>query len=280
MPSTARVGCYGLGLTGDVIHLAAGMVGPPLADWPVVEVEWTSPLVDPPANTFFSPDKAVLSLVTGGHVAADRQRRLARFHKPSPPNGNDLAHPCLSSVGLLFARWDGRVPLHAGAVMVAGRAWGVLGDREAGKSTTLAYLARAGCDVLADDLLVIDDGKACAGPRTLDLRLGTARRLEGRERLVEVRDGEKHRMFLPPAPPAVPLGGLFVLGVRDEVSVELVPPVERLQVLQPHLKLRSIGFPASGLLDLVGLPMWRLNRSRAWNDLPRLIEQFVATASA
>lgn len=278
--STAPLGCYGLGLTGDVVDLAAGLLGSSLPHWPAVEVEWTSPLLDPPAKGFFGPTETVLPLLTGGHVALDRERRVARFHKPKPPNGHEVAHPCLSSVGLVFARWDGRVPLHAGAVVVGDRAWGVLGDREAGKSTTLAHLARAGYDVLADDLVVIDEGKACAGPRTLDLRLGTARRLQGRERLVEVRQGQRQRMFLRPVPPAVPMGGLFVLGVGDEVSVQLVPPVERLRTLQPHLMLRSAGLPASGLLNLVALPMWRLNRSTAWADLPRLIDRLVTTAAA
>ncbi len=275
----APAGCYGLALRGQVVDLAAGMLGPPLPDWPVVELEWTSPLPDPPANTVFSPGRAIVPLLSGGHVVLDRQERLARFHKPYPPNGYEVAHPCLSPVGLVFARWDGRVPLHAGAVVVGDRAWGVLGDREAGKSTTLAHLAVAGYDVLSDDLLVIDDGKACAGPRTLDLRPGTARRLQGRERLVEVRQGERQRMFLRPAPPAVPLGGLFVLGVGDEVSLESVAPVERLGTLQPHLMLRAVGLPASGLLNLISLPMWRLNRSRAWADLPRFIERLVTAAA-
>lgn len=278
--STAHLGCYGLGLTGDVVELAAALLGSPVPHWPAVEVEWTSPLPNPPDHSFFSPDKAVVSLLTGGHVVLNRQRRVARFHKPSPPNGHEVAHPCLSSVGLVFARWDGRVPLHAGAVVVGDQAWGVLGDRGAGKSTTLAHLARAGHDVLSDDLLVIDGGKACAGPRTLDLRPETARRLQDREPLIEVRQGQRQRMFLRLTAPEIPLGGLFVLGVGDEVSVESVPPVERLGTLQAHLMLRSVGLPASGLLHLVALPMWRLNRSRTWADLPRLIERLVTTAAA
>jgi hypothetical protein len=274
------VGCYGLSLTGEVVDLAARFLGRPLGEWPAVEVEWASPLLDPPTDGVFGPAKTVLPLLTGGHVVLYRERRLARFHKPGPPNGHDVAHPCLASVGVVFARWDGRVPLHAGAVVIGDRAWGVLGSREAGKSTTLAYLAEAGYAVLADDLVVIDRGQACAGPRTLDLREATAQRIDGRNQLVEVRQGEKHRMFLPPVPPTVPLAGLFVLGVGEEVSVQLVPPVERLQLLQPHLKLWSIGFPASGVLQLLSLPMWRLSRSRAWSDLPRLIERLVDTAAA
>lgn len=276
--STARAGCYGLALTGEVVDLAAALVGPPLAGWPAVELQWTSLLPDPPDSGSFGPSGAVLPLLSGGHAVFDRERRVARFHKPRPPDGHELAHPCLSAVGLVFARWDGRVALHAGGIVVGGRAWGVLGAREAGKSTTLAHLARAGHGVLCDDLLVIDQGRACAGPRTLDLRPETAQRLDG-EHLVEVRQGQRHRLLLPPAPATVPLGGFLVLGVGDTVSVEPVPAVERLAALQPHVTLQQIGLPAAGLLELVGVPMWRVNRSRAWADLPRLIDRLVATVA-
>lgn len=259
-----------------MVDLAAGMVGPALPEWPGVGVEWTSPLADPPGSGSFGPSRAVLPLLSGGHAVFDRERRQATFHKPRPPEGHELAHPCLSAVGLVFARWDGRVALHAGGIVVGGRAWGVLGAREAGKSTTLVHLARAGHGVLCDDLLVVDRGQACAGPRTLDLRPETARRLEG-EDLREVRQGQRHRMLLPPAPATVPLGGFLVLDVGDDVSVEPVPARERLPALQPHVTLRQIGLPASGLLELVALPMWRVRRSRAWADLPRLIERLVTT---
>ena len=54
------------------------------------------------------------------------------------------------------------------ALAVGGRALGVVGTREAGKSSTLAWLAVAGTEVLCDDLLVIDGQSTFKGPRTID----------------------------------------------------------------------------------------------------------------
>jgi hypothetical protein len=221
----------------------------------------------------------MLSLLSGGHVVFARDPRRARFHKPRAANGHELAHPCLSAVGLVFARWEQRLALHAGAVLFDGVAWGVLGAREAGKSTTLAWLAQAGHVVLSDDLLVLENGQAFCGPRTIDLRPSAAERLSGRDRLVTVRQGERQRLLLPPAPVTAPLGGFLVLGVGDATSVTSVPVAERLESLTRHLTLRQAGLPAGGLLDLVGLPMWRVERSRAWSDLPLLLDRLRTTTA-
>jgi hypothetical protein len=277
MPATS--GCYGLALSGAVIDLAGDLLGHSLGGWPAVEVDWTTPLADPPASGFFGRHQCVLPLLTGGHVVFDREQRIARFHKPGPANGQVMAHPCLSAVGLVFARWDGRVALHAGGVLLDGAVWGVLGAKEAGKSTTLAAFAHAGFGVLCDDLLVLDGTTAFAGPRTVDLRPQSAARLEGRGQMLEVREGQRHRLALAPTPPVVPLGGFFVLDVGNELSIESVTPVDRLGALNPYLTLQHVGLPPSGLLDLVGLPMWRVSRSRDWADLPRLIERLLATAA-
>jgi hypothetical protein len=266
-------------LTGAAVDLAADLLGEALAGWPAVEVEWTSPLDDPPETGSFGPSRCILPLLSGGHASFDRERRLARLHKPGPAERQILAHPCLSAVGLVFARWDGRVALHAGGVVVDGRAWGVLGAQEAGKSTTLAALAGAGHGVLCEDLLVLEGTNAFAGPRTVDLRPSAAAHYEDPGRLSEVRQGQRHRLVVAAVPPTVPLAGFFVLEAGDEVSVEPVAAADRLAALHPYVRLHDVGLPASGLLELIGLPMWRLRRSRTWADLPRLIDRLVATAS-
>ncbi len=275
----AQVGAYGLALTGPVVELAVALLGPAPSMWPEVRLEWVPPLDDPPEQGSFSALASLLPLLSGGHAAFDRSERVARFHKPHAPDGHELAHPCLSAVGLVFARWDGRVALHAGAVIVDGVAWGVLGAREAGKSTTLASLALAGHGILCDDLLVMDGPTAFAGPRTVDLRPEAAGRLGVQAPLVTVRRGERHRLLLAAVPPETPLGGFVVLGVGQEMSIDLVPVAQRLGALEAHLTLRGAGLPA-GLLPLIELPMWRVNRSRAWADLPRLLDRLVATVAA
>ena len=65
----------------------------------------------------------------------------------------------LCLLGSVFSAWlamQGYVPLHAGAVEVAGGAALLCGRSGAGKSTTMALLARAGCPVLAEDLAILD----------------------------------------------------------------------------------------------------------------------------
>lgn len=260
-----------------MVDLAGGLLGSSRPEWPHVKVEWLAPLADPPEGRF-SAEEAVLPLLSGGHAVFERRPRRGRFHKPRPADGHELAHPCLSAVGLVFARWDGRIALHAGAVLFDGVAWGVLGAREAGKSTTLAQLAGAGHTVLSDDLLVLQGRQAFCGPRTIDLRPESAARLDD-ERLVTVRQGERRRMLLPPAPPTAPFGGFVVLGVGDAVSVTPVAAAERLGALAQHLTLKQAGLPAAGLLELVGLPMWRVDRSRAWADLPLLLDRLGATCA-
>ncbi len=266
--------------TGPHIGLARELLGQPSPGWPEVELEWAPPLADPPDLHFFHPDRALLRLVSGGHAVFDRDQRVARFHKAGPPNGHELAHPCLGSVAVVFGRWDGRVVFHAGAVVVEGLAWGVLGSKEAGKSTTLAWLARAGFDVLADDLFVLEGKNALAGPRTIDLRPLAAERLDGGEGLVLVRQGQRHRLVLPPVPASAPLGGFVKLCVDDEESVELVPLNERVEALRQHLTLRRAGLPASTFLELLAMPMWRLSRSTDWARLPRLLDRLVTTVSS
>lgn len=263
-----------------MVALAADLLVPAPPSWPDVTVEWVPPLDDPPELGFFTLHESVLPLLSGGHAVFTRKERVVRFHKPHAADGHELAHPCLSAVGLVFARWDDRVALHAGAVVINGVAWGVMGDREAGKSTTLAWLAQAGHDILCDDLLVLDGTRAFAGPRTVDLRPQAAERLDGRERLVTVRRGERWRLLLSGVAPEVPLGGFVVLGVGDELSVDPVPVAERMGALGAHLTLRQAGLPAAGLLALLSLPMWRVQRSRAWGDLPRLLDRLVTTVAA
>ncbi len=272
------MGAYGLTFTGPVAALARNLLVPAPEGWPEVELCWSSPLADPPAEGFFGPDEAVLSLVSGGHAVLDRRRRIARFCKPDPPDGHQVAHPCLSTASSYFARWDGRLSFHASTVVIGGAAWGVLGSKEAGKSTTVALLAQLGYDVLSDDLLVLDGLTALAGPRIIDLRAASAEHY-GREHLVVVRKGERHRLLLPDVAPGIPFGGFLVLAAGDEVSVQRAALADRLEILRRHLTLRQMGAPAAMLLELVSLPMWRVQRSRDWAHLPLLLDRLVAVTT-
>lgn len=240
-------------------------------------MEWEDPLPEPVPPSVFGLDEALLALVSGGHVFADRQRRLARFHKAGPPDAHEVAHPCLRHVGVTFGRWDGRVAFHGGGIFVGGAVWGVLGAKEAGKSTTLAWMSGAGHGIFADDLLVLAGSTALAGPRAVDLRPAAAALLPHRDALVVVRQGQRYRLVLEEVPPEAPLGGFVVLSAGDEVGLELVPLSERIEILRQHLTLRRAGLAGPTLLGLLAFPMWRVQRSRDWADLPRLLERLLAT---
>ncbi len=64
----------------------------------------------------------------------------------------------------------GRRSFHTGAFVASGGAWGILGGRDDGKSTMLAWLAVHGHEIVCDDVLIVGQGDALAGPRCIDLR--------------------------------------------------------------------------------------------------------------
>ena len=129
-----------------------------------------------------------------------------------------LVHPYLAPAAAVIARWLGREPFHAGAFALDGGAWGVLGEREAGKSSLLAWLSLQGRSVVCDDMLVVAGDTVFAGPRSVDLRRETAVRLGAGEELGMIGARERWRVGLPPIEPEVPLAGWVFLEWGDEVS--------------------------------------------------------------
>ena len=107
--------------------------------------------IDSGANTLLgepehvTADSAVLHFGDGSSAQVSRE----------PPGGSvrlflsraiprcDLAHPYLSVTGMLDAYWGDGLGLHAGGVVVAGRAWLIVAAKGGGKTTTLALLDRA-----------------------------------------------------------------------------------------------------------------------------------------
>lgn len=67
-----------------------------------------------------------------------------------------LAFPLLGPVMAWCLHLRGRMILHASALVWRGRAFGFLGDKMAGKSTTAAAFLREGAKLLTDDLLAFD----------------------------------------------------------------------------------------------------------------------------
>src|SRR6476646_3877473 len=159
---------YGLRLAG--VDPRAALLTNAGPSWPLVDVRRGS---SRPADGVRHLDsrRALLDLGPDGRrVELDRARACATFTGP-PLDEDELVHPYLGPVATIFGRWLGRETFHAGAFVARGRARALVGEREAGKSSLLAALAADGWPVLADDLVIVERGRAFAGPRALDLRI-------------------------------------------------------------------------------------------------------------
>jgi hypothetical protein len=197
---------------------------------------------------------------------------------PEPTTPEALVHPLLAPPISILARWRGDLTLHAGCFFADGRAWGVIGTKEAGKSTMLAKLAERGYPLLADDLLVLDAGIARAGPSCIDLRPDVAKRVPGARFLGKVGDRPRHRLATPPGPARAELGGFFLLDWSDDesVGVEPVPAGEALRIVyeQEYIGLIGAADPEK-ILDLLKIPMWRVERPPDWSFSEETIDRIL-----
>jgi hypothetical protein len=217
----------------------------------------------------------------GTGILVDGNRLAVELLAPVPLSGEALVHPVLTIPLSILARWRGDVTLHGGAFFHAGAAWGVIGERTAGKSSMLGVLGDRGVPIVADDLLVIDDGWARAGPRCVDLRPDVAPYLPAARDLGVVGTRPRFRLSTPAAPARAPLGGMFVLDWHDAEEAEIVPvPTwERLRILYRQEAIALLGFaePAA-FVQLLEFPMWRLRRRRDWAATPGAVERLLAAA--
>jgi hypothetical protein len=268
------VGAYGLALEGLD---APDMLVPVGAEaWPTVRIGQAHG--GPDGAETIDADRARIDLGGGMCAFVEREGARATLEAPSPVTDDVLVHPFLAAVGTAFACWTGGEAFHGGAFAGGGGAWALMGDRGAGKSSTLAALAGAGHPVVTDDLLVVREGQVMAGPRCVDLRPSAVSSLQLGVAGVSVRAGGRRRLALQSAAPELPLQGWVFLAWGDRVTVRKLPPAERFRRL---MSLRSV-FPPEpeGVLDLVRWPAWELERPRDWSSMPATIERLVSLAAA
>ena len=249
------------------------------ADRPGWQIIW-EPLPRPasdaaPVVESWNRDEAVLAAPPSGFVTVDRAAARTTLHLHEPPTPATILHPYLASTGVVAGHWLGRTPFHGGSFVAGGRAWGVLGGREMGKSSLLMSLHRAGTPVLADDVLVLEDGVAYAGPRCLDLRQSAAERFGAGDYLGVVGTRERWRVTLPPAPGEVPFGGWILLDWGDQVELGRPDPAARLTALVANAGLTAPGVATPGILDLLDYPMIRFGRPRDWSQADSALEQLL-----
>jgi len=208
----------------------------------------------------------------------DRGRRVVTVRSPAVVPEESLVHPILALAGGIFAHWDGREALHAGAFVGNDGAWILLGDNEAGKSSTLAQLALLGYPVLSDDLVVLQDMMAFAGPRCLDLRRATTSRLNLDE-LLEVRGNERYRLPLGEIVPEVPVHGWIFLAWGSRIELRELGPGDRVRRLtNKRMLIGRLPTRPDLFLDLARLRAWELVRPRRWDCLRPAVDSLLDLA--
>jgi hypothetical protein len=266
-------GAYGFRFLG--LDEAAPLLNEVPADWPTVEVRQETGPADASELRVGSED-ADLALITGGRVLISRRPPAAVFSVPEPLTVEEMVHPYLAPVGSVLALWRGWLPFHSSAIVVAGRAWGIVGGREVGKSTLAASFAVRDLPVVTDDVLVVgEDRFVYAGPRTLDLRRSAASHLGLGHDLGVVGMRERWRLGLTAVPDSVPLGGWVFLAWGDEVKVERCGVANRLRCLAES---RSVGGPGTDpqqLLRLTGLPAFDYVRPRDWDISEKSVDRLI-----
>jgi hypothetical protein len=218
---------------------------------------------------------AVLHMMPAGLAFVDRAARTTRFSVPAKVSRDAFAHPHLASTAVAAGQWAGFTTFHAGSFVRNGSVWAVLGAKEAGKSSTIAWLHNAGFAIMADDLLVTAGGTAFAGPRCLDLRQGAAEHFGVGQDIGEIGSRSRWRVALPVVEAELPLGGWISLAWDDEVSVRHLGSHEQFSRLVANRAFLPTESHPAGWLSLLGLPMYELRRPQSWPSVDRAMAELL-----
>lgn len=259
------LGAYGFELVG-----AAGAQSQLVeagADWPTLEIVRRTGRASA-GESSIDARRAELKLVAGGHLLLEREPLRATFTTADPLSDEALVHPYLAPAAAVAGYWHGREAFHAGGVCVDDGVWAVMGEKESGKSSLLAWLALQGHDVFADDALVVDGDVAFAGPRSIDLREEPARELGAGEPMGTIGGRERWRLRLGQVESAGRLRGWVFLAWSDAVEMVSVAAGRTLQQLLGHRMVQGLPPPdPAAMLELAALPAFELGRPRRWSQL-------------
>lgn len=271
-------GAYGFELVGAAGAAAQLVAAGP--DWPLLEIERRLGAAAL-RRSVISADRAEIVLVAGDRLAVQRSPLRATFTTARPLSDEALVHPYLAPAAAIAGYWLGREAFHAGGFVLDGGVWGVMGDKESGKSSLLAGLARQGHGVFADDALILEGDVVFAGPRSIDLRQEPAQELDAGESIGVVGDRERWRVRLGHVESTSRLRGWVFLSWGDALEVTPVSAGERLQRLLAHRMIKGLPPPELGLmLELSALPALQLCRPRSWSQLETAGSRLVDVLSA
>jgi hypothetical protein len=255
-------GAYGLRLPG--ISDINALVSAPAA-WS----EWTFKTTREPfaGPMSWGDSLAELRTLPSGTARIDRHAQATVLHLPSDISEAALLHPYLGTTAVSVAAWKGICTFHGGSFVLDGGVWGLLGDREDGKSSTLAWLAQHGFAIFGDDLLVTDGRIAMAGPRFIDLRRGASERFGIGADVGVLGTRRRWRVALDPIEAELPFRGWVQLSWGPKTSLEPVPMDERVGRLAGHRGLRLPIPEGESMLRVLGRPALRFCRPKEWGAL-------------
>lgn len=248
----------------------------------------------PPGGMTWSSDteRCLLDVAQIARFNISRGQRIAFQRTDADGDDHLLRLFLLGSV--LGALWHqrGRLPLHAGAVDLDGRAWAFAGQSGAGKSSLVVAMAVSGAGYLCDDVCVLDvldDDRVHAWPGLARLRVSpeirALLRLDDRAPLDPFG---KHALTPPwPRPVGVrPLAGIVILETDPAAEKPVVDRLEApaaLAALLTHtyrseylpIEHRARHFGQCAAL-VRSVPVYRLRRpwgaQRLHDDAQRLLE--------
>ncbi len=217
----------------------------------------------------YMDDSSAIALLQGGGIARiDRAAARTELTLSAAPSAEALLHPHLAITALVANAWHGRRTFHAGSFVRDGGVWAVLGDRESGKSTALAWLVQHDVVIFADDLLVLDGDTALAGPRILDLRAHAAQHFAIGRDLGVVGTRARWRVELGAVAAELPFHGWIVLKWSDsDVRVTEVPAPDRLTQLVDARGIVIEEASTAAWLPIIAKPMVTFARPRDWGHI-------------
>ena len=243
------------------------------SSWTVSSWDWTPDIEHARhregARTFDVADHEDPTKPSGLRLMLNAEARHIALVGAECPSREALIHPWLTTVCAALAFQRGDDAWHGGSLVVDGRVWAVLGAREAGKSSFLAWAMSAGYGVGSDDLVALRGGIALSGPTCIDLREPTARAFGLGEPVQVMRGRTRWRVTGPPLPAELPFAGFVLPSWGNDTSVASVPPSERMPCLAKNSYVWPLGGDARRLLDLLAFPMLSWSRPRDFRQMDR-----------
>lgn len=275
-PSVGLQGAYGFSIHG--LPAAGSLLGDAVHGWPDLRLDRTC---QPATKAFHVDDEGmVVPLGPDEAMVLEWASGRATLNVAGGLPDHLMVHPYLAPVAAAFAWRRGCEVVHAGAFVAGGLVWGIVAEKEGGKSSVLAWLVSQGHAVFADDMVVLDAGRTYAGPRCIDLRHATVEHVADLPMIDLASRIDRQRVLLPPVASELPFGGWVLLTWGHELEVRRVPPAERIARLSPHRSIRLMPHEPAALVEAIAHPMWELARPRDWRAMPHAIDALLATVNS